>query len=490
MKPITLITIYNNEPFFTQTMDVLLNSGVVEEVCIVTKKTLRYTKPEYRLFKAQSIFSQKVLSHILSEIRTPYFLLMPVAKAIEITVNELERMIDAMVSSRAGLVYSDFIVKENRGKFVHPLNDYQLGSVREDFNLGTILLFSTSSVQGALEKYTTINDTRYAGLYNLRLKLSIDYSIHHIHEPLYSIYESFNQPDIQKHFSYLNPDNREIQREMEIVFTDYLKKIRAYLPSNRLRMAEPATCSFPVLASIIIPVKSRKNTIAYAVESALKQETTFPFNVIVVDNHSVDGTTAVLSTLSLQHSRLIHIIPQRTDLGIGGCWNEAINHEACGKYAIQLDSDDLYSSPKALQKMVTHLQEGYAMVIGAYTLVDENLKEIPPGLIDHREWTDENGHNNALRINGLGAPRGFDTSLMRRIGFLNVSYGEDYAAGLRICREYRIGRIYENLYLCRRWSGNTDASLTIEDTNKNDAFKDSIRTAEILARQEIIRESL
>ena len=221
-------------------------------------------------------------------------------------------------------------------------------------------------------------------------------------------------------------------------------------------------------------------------KSALSQGTGFSFNVIVVDNHSTDGTTTLLSDLARQYPGLKHVVPVRTDLGIGGCWNEALRHETCGRYAVQLDSDDLYSSARTLQKMVDMLHQGdFAMVIGSYTLVDSRLKEIPPGLIDHREWTDENGHNNALRINGLGAPRGFHTGLMRTIGFLNVSYGEDYAAALRICREYRIGRIFESLYLCRRWSGNTDAALSIEEENRNNAFKDTIRTAEILARQQI-----
>jgi glycosyltransferase involved in cell wall biosynthesis len=245
---------------------------------------------------------------------------------------------------------------------------------------------------------------------------------------------------------------------------------------------------FPVEASVVIPVRNRKETIAGAVQSALAQRTKSPFNVIVVDNHSTDGTTAVLSELARRHPDLRHIVPARRDLGIGGCWNEALLSEACGRYAVQLDSDDLYSGPDSLQKILDLFQrDNLAMVIGSYTVVNADLEIIPPGLVDHREWTDDNGRNNALRVNGLGAPRAFNTSLMRKIGFPNVSYGEDYAAALRICREYRIGRIFENLYWCRRWSGNTDASLTIEEANRNDAFKDGLRTAEIRARQRMNR---
>jgi glycosyltransferase involved in cell wall biosynthesis len=290
----------------------------------------------------------------------------------------------------------------------------------------------------------------------------------------------------EKKFAYVDPRNEVVQKEMEKVFTDYLKKIGAYLPPDRLRKAEQTPKSFSMEASVIIPVRNRKETIAEAVKSALSQEADFPFNILIMDNHSTDGTTALLSDLARKHSRLKHIIPKRIDLGIGGCWNEALWEAACGRYAVQLDSDDLYSSESTLQKMVGMLHQGnYAMVIGSYTLVDSSLKEIPPGLVAHREWSDENGHNNALRINGLGAPRAFNTVLMRKIGFLNVSYGEDYAAALQVCREYRIGRIYENLYLCRRWAGNTDAVLNIEEINRNDAFKDHLRTTEILARQKL-----
>ena len=273
---------------------------------------------------------------------------------------------------------------------------------------------------------------------------------------------------------------------MEAVFTDYLKRIGAYLPPHPFREVEQIDRSFPVEASVVIPVRNRKDTIAEAVKSALSQETDFPFNVLVVDNHSTDGTTAVLSDLAGRYSSLKHIIPVRTDLGIGGCWNEAL--AARGLRTLCRSARfgrSLRQRPRPAEDGRQTPSGQLCMVIGSYTLVDSRLEEIPPGLIDHREWTDENGRNNALRINGLGAPRAFHSGLMRNIGFLNVSYGEDYAAALRICREYRIGRIYESLYLCRRWSGNTDAALTIEEANRNDAFKDEVRTTEILARQKM-----
>jgi len=275
---------------------------------------------------------------------------------------------------------------------------------------------------------------------------------------------------------------------MEDVFIDHLKKIGAYLAPDTVRdvVQFQTVDRFPVAASVVIPVRNRKDTIADAIKSALSQNTDFSFNVIVVDNHSTDGTTALLSNLAKKYDKLKHLVPLRTDLGIGGCWNEALISDHCGQYAVQLDSDDLYASSSTLQRIVDMLRQGpYAMVIGSYTIVNFDLEEIPPGLIDHREWTDKNGQNNALRINGLGAPRAFHTNIMRDIKFLNVSYGEDYAVGLRICREYRIGRIYESLYLCRRWPGNTDAALSMEAKNRNDSFKDKVRSDEIIARQQL-----
>ena len=242
---------------------------------------------------------------------------------------------------------------------------------------------------------------------------------------------------------------------------------------------------FDVEASVVIPVFNRAKTIKDAVESALSQKASFPYNVIVVDNHSTDGTGDILAHLSKSHKdKLRVIVPNRRDLGIGGCWNEAINSEYCGRFAVQLDSDDLYSSPKTLQTVVDAFHEQKAaMVIGSYRMCDFELNTLPPGLIDHKEWTDDNGPNNALRINGLGAPRAFFTPLLRQVQFPNTSYGEDYALGLLFSRHYRIGRIFSELYLCRRWGGNSDAALSVEKINANNLYKDRLRTMELYARQ-------
>ncbi len=485
MKPLTVVTSYNPEPFFEGTLSLLSTSGLVEHVVIVAPEQVCLNIPGCSVLDADPLPSGETLNQILSGIQTKYFLLFPEFKQISVGIKTLERFLEAAESTKAGLVYSDFYDQNEHRKSLHPLNDYQLGSVRDDFDFGGMILFSVSAIHHTLGKYGILPEVIFAGLYDLRLKISINHSLYHLQEPLYSMIETEEAGRGERIFNYLDPRNREVQREMETVFTDYLKRIRAYLPPHFREIEQPAQ-SFPVEASVIIPVRNRKETIGEAVRSALSQETDFSFNIIVIDNHSTDGTTTILSDLARKYSQLKHIIPERTDLGIGGCWNEAMQNKACGRYAIQLDSDDLYSNRYTLQKMIHRLRQGnFAMVIGSYTPVDSWLEEIPPGLIDHSEWTDENGHNNALRINGLGAPRAFNTSLMRKIGFLNVNYGEDYAAALRICREYRIGRIYESLYLCRRWPGNSDVGLSLEEINRNDAFKDRIRTEEILARQKM-----
>ena len=329
------------------------------------------------------------------------------------------------------------------------------------------------------------SDYRFAALYDLRLRLSREGLIFRIPEFLYSEKELDTRLSGEKQFDYVNPRNREVQIEMEQVFTAHLKAIGAYLPPifKNLRLQNE---DFKTEASVIIPVRNREKTIAEAIRSVLSQQTNFTFNILVIDNHSTDETTSIIKKMAQKRPQIIHIIPPRADLGIGGCWTHAIMDERCGRFAIQLDSDDLYINNRVLQRIVdTFRNNQCAMVIGSYQMVNFKLEEIPPGIIDHKEWTPDNGRNNALRINGLGAPRAFYTPLLRQIRIPNVSYGEDYATALAISREYQIGRIYEPLYLCRRWEGNSDADLNIQRVNANNFYKDKIRTIEILARKQL-----
>ena len=379
-----------------------------------------------------------------------------------------DRMGQVLRETNCGWVYADAAD--------HPRIDYQGGSIRDGFDFGPIVgVFVRAARQSGID-----SGWKWGGLYDLSLRISEKHPIVRIPEPLYGASTIDARSAEQKQFDYVDPRNREYQIEMERIATAHLKRIGAWLPPH-FEKPPAAAESFPVKASVIIPVRNRDRTILDAVHSALDQEADFEFNVIVVDNHSTDRTTELLR--GINDSRLKHIVPERRDLGIGGCWNEAIYSNACGQYAIQLDSDDLYVDSGALRRIVAELEAGpYAMVIGSYTMVDFSLKEIPPGLIDHREWSRENGRNNALRVNGLGAPRAFNTSVLRRIGFPNVSYGEDYAVALRISRDYEIGRIYDSVYLCRRWEGNSDSALPLEVANRYDQYKDWLRTIEIQYR--------
>src|SRR5712671_3958688 len=381
-----------------------------------------------------------------------------------------ERMTQIVRDSGAGLVYSD-----SAG---HPRIEYQLGSIRDNFDLGAVLAISVPAAREAVKES---GNYQWGGLYDLRLRLSEKRPIIRIPEPLFASSIEEERPSAETQFDYVDPRNRDYQIEMERIATRHLQRIGAVLPPG-FRKAERSADSFVVEASIVIPVRNRERTILEAVWSALSQKPGFDFNVIVVDNRSTDQTTEILR--KIEDPRLIHIVPERTDLGIGGCWNLAVQSPACGRYVVQLDSDDLYSSDTCLGRIVEELRRGpYAMVVGSYSMVNFDMQPLPPGLIDHREWTDDNGPNNALRINGLGAPRAFDTAILRKIWFPNVSYGEDYAVGLRISREYAIGRIYDSVYLCRRWGGNSDSALPIETANRYDSYKDWIRTNEIRARQ-------
>ncbi len=490
MNKLTVVTPFSLQSDFEKTLRIFIQSPLIEEVIVLHEGGFKPTSPKCQVMRTASLNSGKALNELIERIRTDSLLIIAKPEAIEIPPATLERFIDIAESTDPGMVYSDYLEKEEGGLVEHPVNDYQLGSIRDEFDFGYVILFSIPAIRRALRKYGPIPAVIHAGLYDLRLKVSVDHSLFHIQEFLYTRKESEANTDKVRsrgegQFNYVAPWSQAVQKEMELVATEHLKNIRAFL-KPRFKNIPRSQYAFPVEASVIIPVRNRVRTIADAVHSALTQETDFPYNVIVVDNHSTDGTTPILSELAGSNPALKHITPSRFDLTIGGCWNEAVFSDLCGRHAVQLDSDDLYESPGTLQKLIDVMRSGdFAMVIGSYTLVDESLQEIPPGIIDHREWTDENGYNNALRVNGLGAPRAFDTALLRTIGFLNVGYGEDYAMALRLSREYRIGRIYESLYLCRRWAGNTDARVPIEKRNRHDAFKDKIRTVEIMARRKL-----
>jgi hypothetical protein len=424
------------------------------------------------------------INDAITSLHTDYLLLTLPGGNVQYSRQSLHRLIQVADDTGAGIVYADFREKNGEEITDHPLNDYQFGSIRDNFDFGSLILISRKRAQQAFEKFGSIpGDLRFAGWYDLRLKISALAEVLRVPEPLYTRSVTDARATGEKQFDYVDPRQRDYQIEMERVATAHLKRIGVYLPPEFSSVPAPAD-KFPHKASVIIPVRNRVRTVADAVTSALSQKADFDFNVIVVDNFSSDGTTELLNKLAAENRHLVHLIPQRTDLGIGGCWNEAINSSHCGRYAVQLDSDDIYQSEATLAQMVSVFDEGrYAMVIGSYTLVDFDLNEIPPGLIDHREWTRENGRNNALRINGLGAPRAFDTAILRQIGLPNTSYGEDYAIALRLSRDYEIGRVYESVYLCRRWGGNSDSALPLAIANRYDAYKDRLRTIEMRARQ-------
>ena len=439
--------------------------------------------------------SSNNVSSIAENTDADYVIICTKATPIRWGLYALERFLRTADDTGAVMVYSDHYSVQEGKLEKHPVIDYQAGSLRDDFDFGSLWLVKAQN----LLDYAAQQDRQeyqFAGLYDLRLYLSRVGEIFHINEFLYTEDELDTRKSGEKQFDYVNPRNREVQIEMEKACTHHLEKVGALVDTNYYRQPDFDEQEFEYEASVIIPVFNREKTIADAVKSALSQKTSFKFNVIVVNNHSTDRTGEILSEIAhemeerndKQAGRLVQIVPDRNDLGIGGCWNMAINSDHCGKFAVQLDSDDLYSSPKTLQKIVDafHKQKA-AMMIGSYRMCDFDLNTLPPGLIDHKEWTEDNGCNNALRINGLGAPRAFFTPLVRQIQFPNTSYGEDYALGLVFSRRYRIGRIYDELYLCRRWGGNSDAALSIDKVNANNLYKDRLRTMELKARQQMLQ---
>lgn len=439
-----------------------------------------------------SLRSTETLRSIAEAVSEKFVLIYTKDLPLEMGMFALDRMLAIAEDTGADMLYADHykLVAGPDGlqqRKRHPLIACQKGALRDDFDFGSVLVFRTAVFRRAVRAMDA--DYEFGALYDLRLRMK---KIVHVNEYLYTEIETDGRKSGEKLFDYVDPRNRAVQIEMEKICTAHLKRIGAWLKPEFKDpdISEFGVQEFPVTATVVIPVFNRIRTVKDAVESAMSQKCDFPYNVIVVDNHSSDGTTELLEELASKNDNLIHVVPAKHDLGIGGCWNLAVHHEMCGEYAVQLDSDDVYSGPDTLQKIVDAFREQKcAMVVGTYQMTDFHMNPIPPGIIDHKEWTEDNGRNNALRVNGLGAPRAFWTPLLRTVNLPNTSYGEDYALGLRISREYRIGRIYDVLYCCRRWEGNSDAALDVDKVNANNQYKDRIRTWELEARIRMVSRS-
>ena len=479
MKKISCFVPYAGKEQVEKTIQGLQATGLVENIYLLTTNAELEALEGCQCILVDNPFSSKAIKAVAEAASGAYTLLYTKETTLELGMFALERMIHLADDSAAGMVYADHYQISDGKQSNAPVIDYQFGSLRDDFNFGSVLLFNTEMLKEAASRMKA--DYTFAGLYDLRLKLSQKADLMHINEYLYSEVENDTRKSGEKIFDYVDPRNRNRQIEMEQACTEHLKEIGGYL-EPKFESIEFSAGNFEYEASVIIPVRNRIRTIRDAIQSVLSQKTDFKFNLIVIDNHSTDGTTEAIDEFK-DDERLIHIIPERKDLGIGGCWNMGVHHPKCGKFAVQLDSDDVYKDENTLTKMVNAFYEqNCGMVVGTYCLTDIDMNTIPPGIIDHKEWTPENGRNNALRINGLGAPRAFYTPMLREINVPNTSYGEDYALGLAFSRHNQIGRVYDVVYLCRRWEDNSDHALDINKTNANNLYKDRIRTWELQAR--------
>lgn len=487
MEPINCFLPYISPEQIAPVVEELYKTGMVDKIYLMTSNPGAEPYPGCEILPVDTLTSTQTMRSIYMRADGKNVLLYLRPGLIKFGQYALERMATILECKYNRIVYADYYEFYKGARREHPVNDYQRGSVRDDFDFGPLLMISYEALNTYFMRVSAeTSELKYAGLYHFRLRAaSAVGEIVHLREYLYTFTEEDIRKSGEKQFDYVDPKNREVQREMEIAFTSTLNFSKSYW-RKQPQTVRFKSREFKYEATVIIPVRNRVRTIGDAISSVFMQQTSFKFNLIIVDNHSTDGTTEVIRRYA-SDDRLIYLIPERDDLGIGGCWNMAAAHPLCGKFSVQLDSDDVYSGPDTLQKIVdTFHIEKCAMVIGTYKMTDFDLNEIPPGIIDHREWTPENGRNNALRINGLGAPRAFYTPILREIKMPNVSYGEDYAIGLAISRTYRIGRIYDVLYLCRRWEDNTDAALDIRKMNEYNAYKDSLRTLELKARGSIL----
>lgn len=470
----------NSDEDFSTTVNQLLESSLVRKVYLLGAEKPNIAHENCEWIECTNFHSTATIRTIAAKSDSEFTLIYTKTSPLELGAYAMDRFVELSRDTGAGLVYSDYYEKKNGELSTHPVIDYQVGSLRDDFNFGSVLFYKSEAVKKAAAKFS--QDFSFAGFYDLRLKVSQDYTLFRIPEYLYTEVELDTRKSGEKMFDYVDPKNRQVQIEMEQACTQHLKEIDGYLPPKFAEM-KFGEDKFEFEASVIIPVRNRARTIEDAIKSIISQKANFKFNLIIVDNHSTDGTSDIIAKYAKENDMIVHLVPNRHDLGIGGCWTAAVMDERCGRFAVQLDSDDLYIDENTLQKIVDSFYEQQcAMVVGTYKMVNVDLEMIPPGIIDHKEWTPENGRNNALRINGLGAPRAFYTPVLRKIKVPNVSYGEDYALGLAISRKYQIGRIYDPLYLCRRWDGNSDASLDIVKQNAHNTYKDRIRSIELLAR--------
>ena len=482
MKTINCFIPYADAQQVQATVDGLRQNALVTKIFLLATDANATAVEGCEVINIDALNSSATMKKIADAAEGDYTLLYTKYNNLVMGYLALERMVRLAGDSKAAMVYADNYQVVEGKKSNAPVIDYQFGSLRDDFNFGSVLFFCTKALKAAAAEI----DVEYtaAGLYDLRLKVSRQGDLVHINEYLYTEIALPVATEGESHFSYVDPKNRGVQIEMEQACTDHLKKIGGYL-EPKFEEINFNQGDFEYEASVIIPVRNRVRTVRDAIKSVLSQKTDFKFNLIVIDNGSTDGTTEAIDEFK-DDERLIHIIPERDDLGIGGCWNLGVNHPKCGKFAVQLDSDDVYSDENTLAKMVgAFYEQNCSMVVGTYMLTDINMQMIPPGIIDHKEWTPENGRNNALRINGLGAPRAFYTPMLREINVPNTSYGEDYALGLAFSRHYQIGRVYDVVYYCRRWEDNSDHALDINKTNANNLYKDRIRTWELQARVEL-----